>query len=83
MQTTVHRWVPFLIMFAATMVLLALYVKQAALLLWIIAMLAMISALVLALQQQPRSWWTVLIGAISAISGFSVFWWIVKSTQGA
>lgn len=81
MQTTTQRWVPSLIMLAVTMIILALFVKQAALLFWIVAMLAMILALILAFQQQPRSWWTVLTGVVTFILSASIMWLIVKSTN--
>jgi hypothetical protein len=80
-QTTTQRWVPSLIMSAVTMFALVPIVKQAALFLWIAAMLSMSLALILALQQQPRSWWVVLSVLTSFILGFSVIWWIVQNTS--
>lgn len=72
----IQQWVVFLILFATTMVALATIIKQAALFLWVVALLAMSLALILALQQQPRSWWVVLI---SCVLGFFLFWLIGRS----
>jgi hypothetical protein len=76
MQATAQQWVVFLIMLATAATAFAISIKQASLFSWVVAALAISSAIILVLQQQPRSWWVALIGAIL---GFSVIWLITRN----
>ena len=77
MQATTLRWVSSIIMFAVAVIALGLWIKQAALFFWVFALLALSSAVIILLRNQPQYWWVVLI---AFILGVFVFWLISQST---